>query len=184
MVLTKYITISYITIMNYRTGAVLIACLSCGVSAQTREHAEASIVLHLPAPPSVVFPLFGPVRESEWAPHWNPTILYPLDRSQKAGMVFTTGHHGQDEVWVLTTYDETALQIKYVIVSEGQNAAQLDISLKGIGEKETEATVTHRLTSLSEAGDGFVKDFAGQFPLERDHWEHAISARLRELMRP
>ena len=184
MALTKYSTVSYITIMNYRIGAVLIACLCCGGSAQTREHAEASIVLRLPAPPSVVFPLFGPVRESEWAPHWNPTILYPPDRSQKAGSVFTTRQHGQDEVWVLTTYDETALQIRYVIVSEGQNAAQLDISLKAIGAKETEATVTHRLTSLSEEGDGYVKDFAVQFPLERDHWEHAISARLRELMRP
>src|ERR1700689_5409508 len=88
--LTEYSTVSYITIMNYRLGLVLAACLSCLVSAQTREHAEASIVLHLPAPPAVVFPLFGPVRESEWAPHWNPTILYPPDRSQKAGMAFTT----------------------------------------------------------------------------------------------
>jgi hypothetical protein len=169
--------------MNYSAGAVLTACLSCGIFAQTREHAEASFVLRLPAPPSLVFPLFGPVRESEWAPHWNPTILYPLDRSQKAGTVFTTRQHGRDVVWVLTTYDETALQIRYVIVSEGQNAAQLDISLKAIGVKETEATVTHRLTSLSEEGDGYVKDFAGRFPLERDHWEHAISARLRELGR-
>jgi hypothetical protein len=169
--------------MNYSIGGILIACLCCLASAQTREHAEASIVLRLPAPPAVVFPLFGPIRESEWAPHWNPTILYPLDRSQKAGMVFTTRQHGQVVVWVLTTYDETAFQIRYVNVSEGQNAAQLDISLKAIGEKETEATVTRRLTSLSEEDDGIVKDFAGQFPLERDHWEHAISARLRELGR-
>jgi Polyketide cyclase / dehydrase and lipid transport len=167
--------------MKYRTAAVLTACLACCVSAQTREHAEASIVLRLPAPPSVVFPLFGPVRESEWAPHWNPAILYPPDRSQKSGSVFTTRQHDRDVVWVLTTYDEAALRISYVVVKPARSVGQLDITLTAIGAKETEATVTHRLTSLSEERDGDVKDFAAQFPLERDHWQLAISGRLREL---
>ena len=111
-------------------------------------------------------------------------MLYPPDRSQKAGAVFTTKDHDHDVVWVLTTYDETALRISYVIVSPNRSAAQLDIALKTIGAKDTEATVTHRMTALSEEGDRDVKDFAGEFPLERDHWEHAISSRLRELMRP
>ena len=168
--------------MNYSLGAILLGTLVSSVFAQSREHAEASIRLRLPAPPSVVFPLFGPIRESEWAPHWNPTMLYPLDGSQQAGAVFTTRQHDQDVVWVLTTYDESAFQIRYVIVRPGKNAGQLDISLKALNGKETEATVTHRLTSLSEGGDGYVKDFAREFPLERDHWEQAISGRLRELM--
>jgi hypothetical protein len=181
-VLTKYSTISYLTIMKYTVCVFLLAA----ALGQTREHAQASITLRLPAPPAVVFPLFGPVREAEWAPHWNPTILYPPDRRQSAGSVFTTRQHDRavhdrDAVWVLTTYDEAALRIGYVIVRPAISASQLDIALKLIGEKETEATVTHRLTSLSEEGDGFVKEFAAEFPLERDHWEQAISGRLREL---
>ncbi len=165
--------------MKYALSAFLV------ISAwgQTRQHAQAGITLRLPAKPAVVFPLFGPVRESEWAPHWNPTILYPQDRSQSAGAVFTTRQHDRDVVWVLTTYDQAALRVGYVIVRPGISAAQLDIVLKPIGENETEATVTHRLTSLSEEGDSFVKDFAAEFPLERDHWEQAISGRLRELSR-
>jgi len=43
--------------------------------------------------------------------------------------------------------------------------------------------VTYRQTALSEAGDQYVKDFASHFPEERDHWEQAISQRLRELMK-
>ena len=179
--LTVDSTVSYITVMKYSIAVVLMAGLAGGVPAQTREHAEASIVLRLPAPPQAVFPLFGPVRESEWSPHWNPTILYPLDHSQKAGAVFTTRRHDQDVVWVLTTYDAAALRISYVTVSPARTAAQLDIALKAIGEKETEATVTERLTSLSADADQHVKDFAREFPLERDHWEQAISGRLREL---
>jgi hypothetical protein len=163
--------------MKYTLCALLLAA----AFGQTREHAQASITLRLPAPPSVVFPLFGPVREAEWAPHWNPTILYPPDRVQSAGAVFTTRQHDHDVVWVLTIYDEAAIRIGYVIVRPGISASQLDIALKPIGEKETEATVTHHVTSLSADGDSFVKEFAAEFPTEREHWEQAISGRLREL---
>jgi hypothetical protein len=68
------------------------------------------------------------------------------------------------------------------IVSPQRNVAQLDIALKAVGDQETEATVTHRWTSLSVASDASVKRFASEFPLERDHWQRAITRRLHELM--
>src|SRR5258708_32546799 len=104
--------------MKYSIAA-FAACLACGLSAQTREHAEPSMVLRLPAPPAVAFPLFGPVRETEWAPEWSPTILYPADHSQKAGDVFTTTHRHHDLIWVLLPFDESALKISYVIGGPG-----------------------------------------------------------------
>jgi hypothetical protein len=165
--------------MKYMTTATLACAMVC--LAQSREHAEAGFTLRLPAPPAVVFPLFGPIRESEWSPHWSPTMLYPAERIQKAGAVFTTREHDQDVIWILTTYDEAALRMSYAIVSPQHNAAELDITLKAVGDKETEARITHRLTSLSEDGDGYVKRVATQFPLERDHWQQAITRRLREL---
>jgi hypothetical protein len=167
--------------MKYHIAAILLALPACGILAQTREHAEATMVLRLPASPAAVFPLFGPVRESEWSPHWNPTILYPPGRNQESGAVFTTRQHNQDVVWVLTTYDAAALRISYVTVYPGRMAGQLDIALKAIGENETEATLIHRWTSLAEGEDAGIKTLAAQFPMERPHWEHAISARLREL---
>lgn len=181
--LTAYGTISYITLMNYRIAALGCVFLVCLARAETRAHVEPSIVLHLPAPPSVVFPLFGPNRESEWAPDWKPEMLYPADGSQKAGAVFTTKGNHRDLVWVLATYDEAALKITYVIVKPGARAGQLDITLSPFGNNETEATVTHRMTSLAAEEDASVKDFGVHFPLEREHWERAISARLRELTR-
>jgi hypothetical protein len=165
--------------MKYSLVAVL--ALACGAPAQSREHAEARFTLRLPAAPTVVFPLFGPIRETEWAPQWNPAILYPKERIQKAGAVFTTQQHDQDAIWILTTYDEAALRISYVIVSPQRNVAQLDIALKALGNQQTEATVAHRWTSLSEASDASVKRYASEFPLERDHWQQAITRRLREL---
>jgi hypothetical protein len=168
--------------MKYRLAALLVSCLALSsASAQSREHAEAAFTLRLPASPSVVFPLFGPIRECEWSPHWNPTLLYPGDRIQKAGAVFTTREQDQDVIWILTVYDEAALRISYVIVSPQRTAALLDIALKAVGGRETEATVTHRWTALSEASDSRMKYFASEFPLERDHWQQAITRRLREL---
>ena len=168
--------------MYYR-ALMLIACLACGAQAQTREHAETSIVLRLPAPPSAAFPLFGPVRESEWSPHWNPRILFPTDQRQLAGSVFTTSHGADEAVWLMDTYDERALRIGYVIVRPGMYATRLDIALKAAADQTTEATVTYRQTALSEAGDSYVKDFARDFPSQRDHWERAVTHRLLELAR-
>ena len=168
--------------MNY-SALVLIACVACGAQAQTREHAETSIVLRLPALPVAAFPLFGPARESEWSPHWNPRILFPPDQRQLAGTVFTTSQGADEAVWLMDTYDERALRIGYVIIRPGMYATRLDIALKAAADQTTVATVTYRQTALSDAGDRYVKEFARDFPSERDHWEHAISRRLLELAR-
>ena len=37
-----------------------------------------------------VTPLFGPVREAEWAPDWSPRFIHPAQGAQREGVVFTT----------------------------------------------------------------------------------------------
>ncbi len=166
--------------MNYLIAAALLLLLASLAPAQTREHAESSIVFDLPAPAAAVFPLFGPVRETEWSPHWNPKILFPADRQQVAGAVFTTKQGDGESVWILVTYDQAALRVEYAIVWPGMCATKLDINLKDTGRNSSEATVTYRRTSLSEAGDTYVKDFAAHFPEQRDHWRKAISSVLKK----
>jgi hypothetical protein len=167
-----------------KIGRVLIFCLvfTGGLAhAQTREHADASITVRLAAPPAVVFPLFGPVREAEWSPHWNPKFLFPAEKSQVAGAVFTTQEGEGEAVWVMDIYDEPTLRITYVIVLPGTCVARLEIVLNPGPNNTTEAFVTHHFTALSEAGDKYVKENAKSFPDERDHWEHAINHRLAEM---
>jgi hypothetical protein len=156
---------------------MLVLLLSLPALAQNRVHAEGVMVLHLDAPPAMVFPLFGPVRESEWSPHWNPQILYPADKRQQAGSVFTTG----EAIWLMTVYDLAALRVSYAIATPGESAAQLDIVLKASPGGATEATITHRATSLSDAHDRDVVESIREFSMQQDHWEHAINARLKEL---
>jgi hypothetical protein len=85
-------------------------------------------------------------------------------------------------IWTLALYDETAFRATYVIVWPGMRVTKLDIVLKPAPDNTSEASVTYRETALSEAGDKYVRDFAAEFPAQRDHWQHAISQRLQEIM--
>jgi hypothetical protein len=165
--------------MTYRPLLPLMLCIAS--AAQAREHAETSIVFALPAPPALAFPLFGPVRESEWSPHWKPHFLYPPEGSQAAGAVFTTGPDQNQTIWVLAVYDEAAFRIQYLILQPGMCATTLDVVLRPAADNTSEASVTYRQTALSEAGDKYVQEFAAEFPSEREHWQHAVSQRLREI---
>ena len=149
--------------------------------AQTRAHAEASITIDLEAAPAVVLPLFGPIREAEWAHDWNPVILYPTDRQQQAGSVFTTEGKNTDVVWVLTRFDERALEVEYVQVLPKVWAGQVLIRLKASSPGRTQATVTYRRTALSADADPGVEAFARHFPEQREHWQSAINQRLRAI---
>jgi hypothetical protein len=150
--------------------------------AQIRAHAEASITIDLEGAPAVVLPLFGPVREAEWALDWNPVILYPSDRGQQAGSVFTTEGKNTDIVWVLTRFDERAREVEYVQVLPKVWAGQILIRLKDNGPGRTQATVTYRRTALSPEADQAVEAFARHFPEQREHWQSAINQRLRAIM--
>jgi hypothetical protein len=146
--------------------------------AQTRAHAEASITIDLEAVPAVVLPLFGPVREAEWAHGWSPVMIYPADGRQLEGSVFTTEGKNTDVVWILTRFDQRALEVDYAQVLPNVWAGETLIRLKAVGKNHAQATVTYRRTALSLEADEGVKAFARHFPEQKDHWQEAINHRL------
>ena len=148
---------------------------------QTRIHTEATITIDLEAPPAVVLPLFGPIREAEWAHGWSPVILYPSDSRQLAGSVFTTDDKNTDVVWIMTSFDERAFEVDYAQVLPKVWAGEILIRLKESGTGRTQATVTYRRTALSPEADHGVENFGRHFPQQREHWESAINQRLRAI---
>jgi hypothetical protein len=167
--------------MRYTILFALVLLSASASQAQTRAHAEASITIDLDAAPVTVLPLFGPVREAEWAHGWSPAMLYPTDRRQLAGSIFTTGQHGTDIVWILARFDEPTLEVEYVQVLPKVWAGQILIRLKPVGPGRTQATVTYKRTALSPEADHGVEAFASHFSQQRDHWQNAINERLRAL---
>ena len=84
--------------MTLQTAAFLALALPLALAAQTPSPAiafRAKAVSHiatirLAGSIGQVFRLFGPIVEKEWAPGWNPDVLYPTDRDVDEGMFFIT----------------------------------------------------------------------------------------------
>ena len=139
-------------------------------------HAAASIELHLNASADAAFPLFGPVRESEWAPDWSPTWIYPSVPLQSAeGAVFSTSHNAGAATWIMTVYDADKRAVEYVNFIPGNRVTQISITVRPDTAATSIAHVSYRVTALSTEGGEFVAHFAKEFPGEGPHWEKAIN---------
>jgi hypothetical protein len=141
-----------------------------------------TFAITLQAPPGRALPLFGPVREAEWAHGWSPRFLYPAGGAQREGTVFMT--HDEDRghaVWVLTDLDEADGRVGYVLVSPGFVLMEIKIRLAPVGEHQSRATVTYRRTALADAANHFVSGFTHEWEEKQQaYWEGAINAALQK----
>lgn len=141
-----------------------------------QRQASASIELHLNASADTAFPLFGPIRESEWVSDWSPVWIYPPAPIQSTeGAVFTTSGHAGVSTWVMTVYDTDRRTVNYVNFIPGQRVTQISITVHPDTAATCVARVSYRVTSLSDEGSAFVAHFAKEFPGEGPHWQKAIN---------
>jgi len=127
-----------------------------------------------------VTPLFGPVREVEWAPSWAPRFIHPPEGAQRDGVVFTTKSGNRKErFWLLTTYDVKAGRVEYVFLAPGFTVNEVKIRVIPDGERQCKATITYRHSALAPDGNEEVakldRNWAEQ---QRVHWEAAINSAL------
>ena len=149
--------------------------------APAESHLSQTATLHLAAPPSDVFPLFGPLGEKQWAGrHWSPHFLDPAEPKDVEGCVFTTGAGGET-TWVLTAFDSRTLHIAYVEIDPRELVTQLDIALAPEGAGASSARVRYTWTSLSEKGLERLAHHRGPaFEHWMAEWESALNAYLKE----
>ena len=137
--------------------------------------------LTLPAPPERVFPLFGPIREAEWAEGWQLNMIYSVSPlGEEVGAVFITQHPGEpDTIWLIMKFDAAAFIIEYARVTPGLRIARVMIQCSAAGEGETNAVVTYQFTALSEAGNAFIQGYSEeQYQHMMDEWRAAVSHTL------
>jgi len=128
-----------------------------------------------------VFPLFGPVREKEWAEGWEPEVIYPLDAIAAEGMVFQVSPPGEPAtVWILTRLDPARHEIVYYMVTPGVRVGKIQVRCGDNGDGSSTVNVSYTFTALSEAGNRYVEDFGEEkYAARMRHWEHAINYYLR-----
>jgi hypothetical protein len=125
-------------------------------------------------------PLFGPMREAEWAPEWSPRFIHPAQGAQEEGVVFTTtSEHGKDRLWLLTTYEVSEGRVEYVVVAPALTTSEIKIRIVPDGERRCRAKITYRRSALTPEGNEEVAKLDVHWAEEqRMHWEKAINEAL------
>jgi hypothetical protein len=141
----------------------------------TSERVQRSATIYLNGTIEQVFPLFGPIREKDWAHGWDPHVIYPKDTLVAKHMVFRTH---ENYTWTIVKYEPSAYLIEY-LVSDPDRLWYITVQCNSAGQ-QTSAVITYSYTGLSEEGNrrndaAITKMFA--FDLK--DWEQAINHYLK-----
>jgi hypothetical protein len=145
----------------------------------TSKRISRTSTITLNAPLREAFPLFGPIREREWAAGWNPEILYSTTGLVDEHMVFKTPSHGHGEpdyIWTVSKYAPDRTLIEYT-VSTPERLWTITIRCReGIPDRSTEAEITYTYTGLTALGNA-INERALQVMYAHDlrDWEEAIN---------
>jgi hypothetical protein len=124
-----------------------------------------------------VFPLFGPIREKDWAEGWEPQILYGETEAEEH-MMFTSKSRYPDEqvyTWVVTKLEPARHLIEYTVSAPGR-IWFITVSCEELHRDKTRATITYSFTALEEKAvkrnqESLDKMFAHQLT----DWQEAIN---------
>lgn len=139
---------------------------------------QRSATIHLEATIDKAFPLFGPIREKDWAYGWNPEIIYPANTLVEKHMVFRTqgGLHGTGEAytWVIVNFEPSHGMIEYM-VSASERLWFITVSCSP-SSSGTNVTVTYSYTGLTE--EAMCKNelaINDMYASELKDWEEALN---------
>lgn len=137
-------------------------------------------VQQIKAPPEVVFPLLCPVMEVKWVPGWMPGTVISGSGVAEQGCVFTTPSKPHDSVWLISEHDPVGYRLEMYKVSPGHTLTRVEISLTGVDDDGTSASVAYEVTVIGEAGEKFIEDFTEEwYEKFMQSWEKALNHYVR-----
>jgi hypothetical protein len=159
----------------------MIANLSMAQTTFKAERVERSATFNVNAPIEKAFPLFGPIREKEWAHGWEPEVIFSRSLEVEEHMVFkTTGRHdGEgDYLWVVSQFRPKDYFIEYT-VSTSQRVWFISVKCRP-GRANTITTVTYSFTGLTDEGNHLNQQaLEKMFAHNLKDWEEAINYYLQ-----
>jgi hypothetical protein len=127
-----------------------------------------------------VFPLFGPIRERDWAPDWDPNILFCEAENIEENMIFQTHPHFEDEIqpytWTVSRFEPATGFIKYTIFAEDR-LWWITIQCKEISSgQQCEAAICYTYIGFNENGNRRNEmALAAMYEYQLKDWERAIN---------
>ena len=126
-----------------------------------------------------VFPLFGPIEESKWAPGWAPNIVSPMNVAIEEHMIFTTkAHHGQeaDYTWIVSKYDPERAFVEYTVFAAERLWWITILCRKSNSNDHTEAEICYTFAGLTDKGNMMNRHIlASMFAHDLKDWEDQIN---------
>jgi hypothetical protein len=131
--------------------------------------------LRLRASPEKVFPLFCPVRETEWADGWSPDLVISSCGVAERDCVFVTSDKRGSAIWYVMRHEPEQFFVEMLKIAPGVTACRLKIQLSPEGGG-CMAEVTYSHTSLGPAGDELVAAFTAEhYGKFMQSWEEALN---------
>jgi hypothetical protein len=133
-----------------------------------------SSTIMLNAPITEVFPLFGPIREKDWAYGWNPEVLFSKSPLVEEKMIFRTPAADGPYTWVVTRYEPARHLVEYLVSAQAR-VWFIAVSCKA-QQQMTVASVTYTYTGLTAEGNAInEKAMQEMFRHDLRDWEEAIN---------
>ena len=126
------------------------------------------------------FPLFGPVKEQEWEPHWHPRFVLPYAEPVQEHMVFQTAghdpHHPTTYTWVVSKFQPAQALIEYTVFTDARIWWISIQCEQEPSEPRTKARITYTYLGMSEeAKRANAQALETMFRHELKDWEAAIN---------
>lgn len=150
----------------------------------TSQRISRTSTITLDAPLREVFPLFGPIREKEWATGWVPQILYSTSELVEERMVFKTqSHHGHGEpdyIWTISKYLPDQALIEYTVFTP-ERLWWITIQCSEDKPDHTmRAEITYTYTGLTNLGNSInERALQAMYAHDLKDWEEAINHYLK-----
>jgi hypothetical protein len=127
-----------------------------------------------------VFPLFGPIREKDWAEGWDPHILLSEAENIEEHMVFQTASHFKEEqehyTWTVSKYEPDQGLIEYTVFADTRLWWITILCREGPDEAHSKATITYTYVGLSEVGNqSNTIALKSMFKHDLKDWEQALN---------
>lgn len=132
-------------------------------------------------PLKLVMPLFGPIREKEWEPMWNPTIIHTdTELADSRGTIFTLTHgHETASVWYVNQFDYVGHIIEYLHVEPDYQVVRIVLRFTEINKMQTEVEVNYEFTSITEAGNSKLAHIREHHAESMLRWQSAVNRVLK-----
>ncbi len=158
----------------------MIACSKDEENSFQAERLQRAATIVVNAPIENAFPLFGPLREKEWAVGWEPSLILSKDPLVEEHMIFQTkGHEGEGKyTWTITQYQPATYLIEYTVFTS-ERIWFIRVACEAVDNK-TNATISYTYTGLTNDGNKKNKlAIEKMYAHNLKDWEEAINHYLK-----